>query len=121
MLRDAVNRDEHLAHGGDEGHLRELTACLRALVVAAEPWITRDARERRHIERARRFLMTLGRSVGEFIRGTDFLFPCVLTLHKAAESLLRQCGRRGYQFLFFGRLAGDDPPLFLFLEGNRSP
>jgi hypothetical protein len=82
----------------------------------------------------RSFLATLGRSAGEFMRGTDFLFPRLLSLRQLAESLLRQCGQRclrpeefvfmshqGYQFLFFDRLAGDDPPVFLFLEGDPEP
>jgi hypothetical protein len=83
----------------------------------------------------RRFLERMGRSAGNFMRGTDVLFPEVLRLRRTAEALLRECGapfslgaldfvfssHQGYQFLFFNRVAGDDPPVRYFLEGDPGP
>jgi hypothetical protein len=81
----------------------------------------------------RRFLLKMGRSAGDFMRGTDVLFPRVLTLRETAEALLRTSpfnlgpsdfvfsSHQGYQFLFFNRLAGEDPPVLYFLEGETRP
>jgi hypothetical protein len=83
----------------------------------------------------RQFLVRMGRSTGRFMQGTDVLFPAILRLRRGAEALLRECGQpftlraedfvfsshQGYQFLFFDRTAGDDPPVQYFLEGDPGP
>jgi hypothetical protein len=74
----------------------------------------------------------MGRSAGEFLVGTDFLFPDVLTLRGQAEGLLRECAaplvldpadfvfamHQGYQFLFFRCDGSDDPPVFHYQDGD---
>jgi hypothetical protein len=83
----------------------------------------------------RAFLERMGRSTGDFMRGSDFLYPTLLTVRDQAEALLRDCGgkwrlpetafvfmsHQGYQFLFFDRLAGDDPPVHYYLDGDARP
>ena len=83
----------------------------------------------------RRFMQRMGRSAGDFMRGTDILFPHVLSLRRSADALLRDCGgaftlgatdfifasHQGYQFLFFDRALGDNPPVHYFLEGEPGP
>jgi SMI1/KNR4 family protein SUKH-1 len=82
----------------------------------------------------RAFLERMGRSVGDFMRGSDFLYPTLLTLRDQAEALLRGDSKwrlhetafvfmshQGYQFLFFDRLAGDDPPVQYYLDGDAGP
>lgn len=80
------------------------------------------------------FLHRMGQSAGDFMRGTDFLYPTLLGLRKGAEALLQECGctwqlavtsfvfasHQGYQFLFFDRAAGDDPPVQYYLEAEPS-
>lgn len=78
----------------------------------------------------RRFLATMGKSAGEFLDGTDFFYPEVLTLRGQAEYLLSKCkatislattdfvfaSHQGYQFLFFGTEEGDDPRVRYYFE-----
>jgi hypothetical protein len=81
-------------------------------------------------------LMTrMGRGAGQFMEGSDFLFPAPLTLRTEAERLLTESNAKfrlkntdfvfiahqGYQFLFFGTGASDDPPVFLYVEGDDQP
>src|SRR5687768_10285736 len=63
----------------------------------------------------RDFLLRMGRSTGEFLVGTDFLFPKLLQLRAQADELLREskssmrlgpqhfvfAAHQGYQFLYF--------------------
>jgi hypothetical protein len=79
----------------------------------------------------RAFLERMGRSAGDFMRGSDFLYPTLLGLRAEAEAPLRErgcnwrlheaafvfMGHQGYQFLFFDRLAGDDPTVLHYLDG----
>jgi hypothetical protein len=83
----------------------------------------------------RRFLARMGRSAGELLVGTDFLFHDLPTLRQQAERLLEQQGARvtldaqafvfavhqGYQFLFFETDGGPDPEVFLFVDGENEP
>ena len=39
----------------------------------------------------RAFLERMGRSAGRFMRGSDFLYPTLITLRDQAEALLRDC------------------------------
>lgn len=82
----------------------------------------------------RELLAVMGRSAGEFLVGTDWLFPAVLTLRDQAERLLRECKaqvaldqadfvfavHQGYQFLFFRMGKTDDPEVFLYEECEES-
>ncbi|WP_169730630.1 SMI1/KNR4 family protein [Calidithermus terrae] len=86
-------------------------------------------------EAYRYFLERLGKSAGTFLIGTDFLFATLKQLRSEAEDLLetdnapfRLSSRhfvfavhQGYQFLFFDALAGDDPPVLHYLEGESEP
>lgn len=83
----------------------------------------------------RLFLQRMGRSAGAFMRGTDVFYPEVLRLRRVANGLLQECGckwqlgetafvfssHQGYQFLFFDRALGDDPPVLHYLEGDPGP
>ena len=82
----------------------------------------------------RRFLQRMGRSAGECLGGTDWLFPDLLELREGAESLLEECEatqsldrndfvfamHQGYQFLFFKCGTGPDPEVFYYLEDVAS-
>lgn len=84
----------------------------------------------------RQFLKRMGKSAGDFLVGTDYLFPDLLKLRKIAEDLIEDCSaqfilnkldfvfaaHQGYQFLFF-RVSdsSDDPAVFYFLEGEEEP
>ena len=81
------------------------------------------------------FLSRLGRSAGDFLRGSDFLYPELLALKEYARELLEEdrAGlvlgdehfvffmHQGYQFLYFDTTASDDPPVHLYLEGEGEP
>lgn len=84
----------------------------------------------------RTFLSLMGKRAGEFLVGTDWTFSQLPELKERAQGLLEECGlktavlpatafvfamHQGYQFLFFDSVAGDDPPVFLFLEGEDGP
>jgi hypothetical protein len=76
------------------------------------------------------FMTRIGRAAGHFLEGSDFLFPIPLSLRADAEALLKESdakfslkmtdfvylGHQGYQFLFFGTGASDDPPIYLYIE-----
>lgn len=82
-----------------------------------------------------RFLSRLGRSAGDFLRGSDFLYPDLLPLKEYAQQLLEEdevdftlgeehfvfLMHQGYQFLYFDATASDDPPVYLYLEGEGEP
>lgn len=84
----------------------------------------------------KQFLKGMGKSAGDFLVGTDYLFPYLLNFRKMAEDLLEDCNapfrlnksdfvfavHQGYQFLFF-RVSdsSDDPAIFYFLEGEKEP
>jgi hypothetical protein len=81
------------------------------------------------------FLERMGKSAGDFLVGTEYLFPDLLKLRKMAEDLLESCSaqfilhksdfvfaaHQGYQFLFFRASDSSDPPIFYFLEGEEEP
>jgi hypothetical protein len=83
----------------------------------------------------KQLMSVAGRSAGRFLEGSDFLFPAVTGLKADAVRLLRECGtdwhlsptefvfvgHQGYQFLFFDCAKGDDPPVYLFVEGDEKP
>lgn len=84
----------------------------------------------------RAFLFILGRDGGPDFVGTDCTIRHLPKLRGAAEDLLRACGssfqlpdkavvffmHQGYTFAYFvanGRT--EDPPVFLYTEGDREP
>jgi hypothetical protein len=83
----------------------------------------------------RTFLSRIGLSAGQFLWGTDFLFPAILELRGQAERLLALSGTRyalkpsdfvfaahqGYQFLFFTAGTEADPPVYRYMEGDMLP
>jgi hypothetical protein len=85
----------------------------------------------------RDFLGVMGRRAGAlFLAGSDYSFPTVLRFRNDAEELLRKClpefklpptvfvfiSHQGYNYSWFncGKPA-DDPPVFLFTEGEKEP
>ena len=79
------------------------------------------------------FLMAVGCHAGEFLCGSDFLFPVLGRLQTGAARLLTEdggpplppsafvfCGHQGYQFLFFDLAGGPDPEVRHYLEGTRA-
>jgi hypothetical protein len=82
-----------------------------------------------------RFLGRLGRSAGDFLRGSDFLYPDLLPLKDYARELLEEdeaasalgpehfvfLMHQGYQFLYFDATEAEDPPVYLYLEGEGEP
>jgi hypothetical protein len=79
----------------------------------------------------RDFLLTMGRAAGEFLVGSDYSFPKLLTFRDAAAKLLHRWNslfalssaavvflfHQGHTFLFFDTQANlDDPPVFMFTE-----
>lgn len=79
----------------------------------------------------RAYLARLGRREGEFLIGSDFGYPTILTLREAAEELLAENNatitlpanafvflmHQGYQFLFFhADGVNDDPPVYWYME-----
>jgi hypothetical protein len=81
------------------------------------------------------FLTRLGRSAGDFLRGSDFLYPRLLTLKDSGRHLLEEdevdfvlgdehfvfLMHQGYQFLYFDTTESEDPPVYLYLEGEGEP
>ena len=81
----------------------------------------------------REFLLTMGRSAGDFFCGTDFLYAD-LPLREYADELLSEgdvplalhpadfvfAMHQGYTFLFFRCGISDDPPVFLYEEDRTS-
>lgn len=81
------------------------------------------------------YLSVMGRSSGEFNSGSNFWYPEVLDFKKNASDLLsrRLPGfvlsdhdfvfgtHQGYQFWYFDTRAGDDPPVFYYIEGDAPP
>ena len=81
----------------------------------------------------RAFLAAMGRSAGDFLCGTDFLYAD-LPLRAYADDLLSESEvplaldrddfvfamHQGYTFLFFRCGISDDPPVFLYDENKTS-
>lgn len=75
-----------------------------------------------------------GRGAGEFLIGTNWMYPDLKGLQKQARELLVDCKctvpltetafvfamYQGYQFLFFDCADGDDPPVFRFVDSTPS-
>lgn len=83
----------------------------------------------------RQFLLTMGRSAGEFYSGTDMFFPDILHLTSQARTLLEGTQsefrlperafvfsmHQGYQFAYFPMENDDDPAVYHYMEGDSGP
>lgn len=81
------------------------------------------------------FLLSMGQSSGDFLTGSDLLFPEVLELRDDAEELLNEskadfalsesdfvfCMHQGWQFMFFDCRAGDAAPIYQYSQGDDRP
>ena len=82
----------------------------------------------------RAFLAIMGKSAGSLFVGSDAFFPQILGLRCDAEELLEENSspftldstdvvflmHQGYQFMFMHG-SDDDPPVFLYKEGDDRP
>jgi hypothetical protein len=82
----------------------------------------------------REFLATMGKSAGEFLCGSDFLYADLPPLRAIAEELVSESEvplaldpadfvfqmHQGYTFLFFRCEVSDDPPVYLFVDDRTS-
>jgi hypothetical protein len=83
----------------------------------------------------REFLLGIGFGAGRFLQGTDIFLPSIEGLKTDAEELLRENNEgteleegdfvffmhQGYEFTYFNMSAGDDPPIYQYVEGNGPP
>jgi hypothetical protein len=81
------------------------------------------------------FLQTMGRKAGNFLEGSDFLYPDLLNLNNAANSILKELQldyrlskndfvfwmHQGYQFTFFDASEGNDPSVLFFTDSYKKP
>ncbi len=82
----------------------------------------------------RNFLLTMGHSAGKFFVGTDIFYPSLFHLKLWAKDLLMENNvsfqlpddafvfsmHQGYTFLYFNLSEGEDPPVYMYLEGDES-
>lgn len=125
-----------------EAFARKLVAA--GLVDEDDPLVGLDAAEIAQLEEHfqvklpaayKNYLSVMGRSSGEFNSGSNFWYPEVLGFKKdACELLPRRLPafnlsdhdfvfgtHQGYQFWYFDTRAGEDPPVFYYLEGDMPP
>lgn len=83
----------------------------------------------------REFLLGIGFGAGRFMQGTDIFLPSIEVLKSDALELLRENNEctelaeevfvfsmhQGYEFTYFNISAGDDPPIYQYVEGNGPP
>lgn len=81
------------------------------------------------------FLRRMGKSAGGFLRGMDFLYPRMIGLTKAARELMAECGvtdelttddfafisSQGCSYLYFDTNAGENPPVYRYIEYDEEP
>jgi hypothetical protein len=81
------------------------------------------------------FLKKMGLGAGSFCADIEMFYPEILTLRGDAEELLREGGAaftlsdrdfvfsmyQGFQFMYFRLDGSEDPPIFLYLEGQLTP
>jgi SMI1-KNR4 cell-wall len=79
------------------------------------------------------FLARMGKAGGQFLVGSDYLFPALLHLREDAEVFLEESGvafrldpsdfvfvgHQGYEFLFFNVAVSSDPPVSLLVEDEQ--
>jgi hypothetical protein len=79
------------------------------------------------------FLRTMGKGAGSFMRGSSCFYKDILTLKEWSCELLKEDNfqpltgedfvfwmHQGYQFVFFKINAGDNPPVFYYLENQKN-
>jgi hypothetical protein len=81
------------------------------------------------------FLRVMGKSAGRFLEGTDAFYRHLPHLRNGAEESLRESkssfrlpqnafvfvSHQGYVFLFFIASESEDPPVWIYQEGEQSP
>jgi hypothetical protein len=81
------------------------------------------------------FLVKMGRSTADFLRGEEHCYPQLLTLTSDAQELLNESDTnfrlpptafvfwmsQGAQFAFFDTAEGDDPPVYHYREDDLEP
>ncbi len=81
------------------------------------------------------FLLKMGRSTGDFLRGEERCYPHLLTLTDGGQELLRESNTdyrlpptafvfwmsQGVSFAFFDTAEGDDPPAYFYKEDDPQP
>ena len=79
------------------------------------------------------FLLALGKSAGQFLKGSDCFYPTILYLNEDAREILEANNfpqalpedafvffmHQGYQFSFFPLNEGDNPLIYYFNEGEQ--
>jgi hypothetical protein len=78
------------------------------------------------------FLLTMGKGAGDLLVGSDFSYEQIEDLQEAAVEMLSEDGfaqklpedafvffmHQGYHFNFFRTSAGENPPVYRYLEGT---
>jgi SMI1 / KNR4 family (SUKH-1) len=77
------------------------------------------------------FLLTMGKSAGNFMRGSSCFWDEIFDLEEGAIELLKENNfkelpqdvfvffmHQGYQFAFFKLTEGDNPPVYYYGEGH---
>ena len=92
---------------------------------------TLEQKAHRSLPRAyKEFLLTMGKGAGDLLAGSDFSYRQLDRLQEVAAEMLVEDGfplklpedafvffmHQGYQFNFFHTSAGDDPPVYRYLE-----
>jgi SMI1/KNR4 family protein SUKH-1 len=109
-------------------NLRDLKGCTAEEIAQIE-----NAFQLRLPDVYKELLARMGKAAGQFMIGSDYLFPAPLRLRKEAEALVQQSGARsrldpdhfvflghqGYEFLFFDARDTPDPAVFLLMEGEE--
>jgi len=81
------------------------------------------------------FLRQMGHSSGDFLRGDELFYPDMIGLTAGARELMDECGadteltaddfafaaHHGYVYLFFNTNAGDNPPVYRYVEDDDEP
>lgn len=80
------------------------------------------------------FLKLMGKQAGRLLEGTDAFYPGILGLKQDAMELLAECGQselleseslvfamhQGYQVYWLAGVDDDDPPVFMYQEGDET-
>lgn len=83
----------------------------------------------------REFLVWMGHSCGQFLRGSDCFYSRLKAMQASARELLQEDHyahtlpedgfvffmHQGYYFLFLRLTEGDDPPIYSYLENTDQP
>ena len=81
------------------------------------------------------FLRQMGVSAGDFLRGDDLFYPDMIDLTEGVRELMAEsgvadklpdsafafAGHHDYVYLYFDTAAGEDPPVYRYVEGDEEP